>query len=161
MEQTVQNERPAPLKGAGIVALTVLVLLAGSRLFGWLGRWIGGAAPLCFIVYGALVALLLMNRYVMGYHYAASDDVLRVSHSYGRYRRFLCDVWLNQVLAWGEPADLRGRYPKARVNRATKGGCPLEPLALAWRTGGKVEILVLQPDERLRAHLLGRLKAAR
>ena len=59
MEQTVQNERPAPLKGAGIVALTVLVLLAGSRLFGWLGRWIGGAAPLCFIVYGALVALPL------------------------------------------------------------------------------------------------------
>ena len=158
LEQTVQNPRPTPLKGVGIVALTAAAILLGSSVFAWLERWIGQAASLCFIVYGVLIALFLMNRYVMGYHYAASDDVLRVSHSYGRYRRFICDVWLNRVQAWGAPGELRPRYPDARVTRCVKPGCNLAPLALAWTSEGRTELIILQPDDALRAHLEARLK---
>ena len=156
--QTVQNKPPTPLQGVGVVALTAAAVILGSWLFGWLERWIGQAASLCFIAYGVLVALFLMHRYVMGYTYAASDDVLRVSHRYGRYQRFMADVWLNQVQAWGTLESVRAQYPRARVTRATRSRCDLEPLALAYRTGGKTEILVLQPDEAMRAHLLKRVK---
>lgn len=158
LEQTVQNERPTPLQGVGIVLATAAAVLLGSWVFGALQRWIGQAASLGFLAYGVLVALALMNRYVMAYHYAANDDVLRVHHRYGRYQRFMVDVWLNRVLAWGTPEDVRRQHPRARVTRAVKPKCPLEPLALAYRTGGKVEILVLQPDAPLRDHLLKHIR---
>ena len=158
LEQTVQRPRPTPLRGVLIVAATAGAILLGSTLFGWLERWIGQAASLCFLVYGALIALFLMNRYVMGYHYAASDDVLRLSHSYGRYRRFICDVWLNRVQAWGPPDDLRRRWPTARVTRCVKAGCDLPPLALALSGDRGPEIIIIQPDDALRAHLSARLK---
>lgn len=160
LNQTVQNKPPTPLQGAGIVLMTAAAVILGSWLFGWLERWIGQAASICFIAYGVAIALFLMNRYVMGYSYAASDDVLRVSHRYGRYQRFIADVWLNQVQTWGPPEDVRGQHPRARVTRAVKPRCALKPLALAYRTGGKTEILVIQPDDALRAHLIRRLKSA-
>ena len=158
LEQTVQNRRPTPVEGLLIIAATVAAILLGSTLFGWLERWIGHAASLCFLVYGALIAIFLMNRYVMAYHYAASDDVLRLSHSYGRYRRFICDVWLNRVKAAGAPDELRRRFPDARVTRCAKPKCDLAPLALAWTSEGKTEIVVIQPDDALRAHLMARTK---
>lgn len=161
LQQTVQNERPTPLRGIGIVGLTAAAVLLGSALFGRLERWIGQASSLLFIAYGVLVAAVLMNRYVKGYHYAASDDVLRVSSSYGRYRRFICDVWLNRVRAWGAPDELRRRYPGARVTRCTRQRCGIEPMALAWTSGARTEILVFQPDEALRGHLGRRLKKGR
>ena len=125
---------------------------------GWLQRWIGQAASLCFLAYGVVIALYLMNRFVMGYSYAASEDVLRVCHRYGRYERFIADVWLNRVQAWGDPQEVRAQFPRARVTRAVKPRCALEPLALAYRTGGRTEIIVLQPDDAMGAHLLGRVK---
>ena len=158
LQQTVQNKRPTPLEGVVIVALTAGAVLLGARLFGALERWIGQASSLCFIVYGALIAIFLMNRYVMGYHYAASDDMLRVSATYGRYRRFVCDVWLNRVQAWGSPDELRRRHPSARVTRCAKPRCDLEPMALVWTSGSGTEILVFQPDDALRTHLARRLK---
>ena len=158
LNQTVQNKRPTPLEGIAIVACTAGAILLGSGLFGWLERWIGQAASLCFIAYGMVIALYLLNRYILGYHYEGSEDMLRVSHRYGRYQRFMADVWLSQVVSWGTPEAVRAKYPKARVARATKPRCPIEPLALAYRTAEKTEILVLQPDEALRKHLLGRIK---
>ena len=158
LEQTVQNKPPTPLRGIAIVGLTAAAILLGAKAFGGLERWIGQASSLCFIVYGALIALFLMNRYVMGYHYAASDNVMRVSSSYGRYRRFICDIWFNRVKAWGAPETVRGRCPGARITRCVRHGCDLEPLALAWTSGDRMEILVFQPDAAMRAHILGRLK---
>ena len=158
LSQTVQNKRPTPLQGIAIVACTSGAILLGSWLFGWLEQWIGQAASLGFIAYGVVIALFLLERYILGYHYEASDDVLRVSRRYGRYQRFMADVWLSRVVSCGTLEEVRAKYPRARVARATKPRCAIEPLALAYRTAEKTEIIVLQPDEAMRRHLLGHIK---
>ena len=58
----------------------------------------------------------------------------------------------------GTPEEMKRRFPGARVSRATRRQCPLAPLALAHDSGGRTAILVIQPDDALRAHLIGVLR---
>ena len=154
LEQRINNSRPGALKGAGIVLLAVLAALAGNALFSWISRWLGTLASVGFILYGCIIAWLLMDRFALGYVYAASADCLRVSRAYGRRERFMTDVWLNQVQAYGTPEEMKKLFPGARTAQATRPRCPLAPLALAYAADGRISILVIQPDEAMRAHLI-------
>ena len=80
----------------------------------------------------------------------------------------LTDRYLN-----GIPADSRigrdGRFLKAdsltearlfqiRALNATRSQCPYEPLALVYRDSDSLNIAVIQPDDAMRAHLLGAIR---
>ena len=156
LRQELRNPRPDALRGAGIVALAVLAVLGGSVVFSRLAPRLGALASVGFIAYGCAVAWWLLNRYVLGFVYTASADCLRVCRVYGKRERFMLDVWLNTRLAWGSEADMKKRWPDAHVDRATRSGCDLPPLALAYRRDGKPAILVIQPDEAMRRHLTGK-----
>lgn len=158
LEQRLHNRRPGALAGIGVVALIALAAAAGSAFFYRLLPRLGALASVGFIAYGCAIAWLVLDRYALEYVYAANADCLRVCRAYGKRERFLLDVWLNQVVAWGEPDALKQRFPDARVRRATREQCPFEPLALAYRSDGKVSILVLQPDETMRAHLIAAIR---
>ena len=158
IRQTLHNERLKPIRGLGVVLAIAGALAAGSMLLGWLSRWIGSISMALFIAYGVGVALFVLNRYVKGYSYEASADMLRVQHLYGRYCRHMADVWFSRVKRWGAPEDVRSHFPKARVNRATRRGVSLAPFAMAYLTDDKVEILIIQPDAAMRAHLEKALK---
>ncbi len=158
LRQKVQNRQPSALRGLGLIALVALAAIAGSALFSLLGARIGVLASVGFIAYGCAIAWFLLNWYAMSFIYAANADCLRVCRAYGKRERFMEDVWLNQVTAWGPPEAVKARFPGARVSRATKAQCPFEPLALAYRESGRTAIIVLQPDEAMRAHLIGAVK---
>ena len=140
----------------GIIALTALAILVGSAAFSRLATRIGSLASLGFIAYGCAIAWWLLNRYILGFTYAATADVLRVCRVYGKRERFMLDVWMNTLLAWGSEEDMKKRFPDAHVDRATRARCDLPPLALAYRRDGRPAILVIQPDEAMRRHLTGR-----
>ena len=57
--------------------------------------------------------------------------------------------------AWGAPEEVKARCPKASTQRATRPQCEFEPLALAYKDSKGTAILVIQPDEAMRSHLLG------
>ncbi|MBR6220214.1 MAG: hypothetical protein IKQ80_06615 [Clostridia bacterium] len=156
LRQELRNPKPDALRGAGIVALAVLAVLVGSAVFSRLASRLGALASVGFIAYGAAVAWWLLNRYVLAFVYTANADCLRVCRIYGKRERFMLDVWLNTRLAWGSEEEMKKRFPDAHVDRATRAGCALPPLALAYRRDGKPAILVLQPDEAMRAHLTGK-----
>ena len=154
LEQRISNPQPGALQGAGIVLLIALAALAGNALFGWMGRWLGALASVGFILYGCVIAWMLMDRFALSFVYTANADCLRVCRAYGKRERFMVDVWLNQVLAYGSLDDMKKRFPGARMAHATRTGCPLSPLALAYQADKKTAILVIQPDDALRAHLI-------
>ena len=154
LQQKVQNRRPDALRGIGIIFGAALAVLAGSALFSRLERWIGAASSIGFILYGGAIAWFLMDRYVLGFIYTAAGGVLRVCRFYGRRERFMADVRLDDVLAYGAPEDVKARFPAARVTRATRPQCPFAPMALAYRQAGEPAILVLQPDDAMRARLV-------
>ncbi len=156
--QRIQNRQPKGLRGVGLVLLVALAAVAGSAFFTRLQPRLGATASLLFIVYGCAIAYFLLNWYAMSFIYTATDDVLRVCRAYGKRERFMVDVWLNQVVAYGTPEEIKARCPDAPVTQAVRAQCEWEPLALAYRQEGKARILVLQPDEAMRKHLIGAIK---
>lgn len=161
LQQTLRNRQPGALRGIGLILLIALAVLAGSAFFYRMERYIGSLASLLFIFYGVAIAMFLLNWYVMGFIYTANDDCLRVCRVYGKRERFMVDVWLNQVKACGPLEEVRREFPGAPVSRATKAQCEYEPLALAYASSGKTRILVIQPDDALRAHLTQAAKGKR
>ena len=153
LRQRLQNPRPDALRGIGIIALTALAVFVGQAAFSRLSTRIGSLASLGFIAYGCLIAWWLLNRYVLAFSYTATADVLRVCRVYGKRERFMTDVYLSTIQAWGSEEDMKRRFPGARVERATREHCALQPLALAYQFDGRPMILVLQPDEAMRRHL--------
>ena len=158
LTQTNQNRQPKGWQGVGLVALVALAAFAGSAFFTRLQSRLGAVASVLFIAYGCAIAYFLLNWYAMRYIYTANADCLRVCRAYGKRERFVTDVWLNQVTAYGTPEDVKARCPGAPVTQATRAQCELTPFALAHTQDGKTRILVIQPDEKMRAHLLGALK---
>lgn len=157
-EQRVEHRSMKGVRGFALVALTALAVLAGSSFFAFLERYIGNAASLLFILYGCLIAWLLLDRFVLSFVYSCSNGCLRVRRAYGKRQRPMADVWLNGVQACGSLDDMRKRFPGAKVHRAVKQGCPIEPLAVAYNDAGKTAILLLQPDEPLRRMIVAAVR---
>ncbi len=156
--QRIQNQQPKGLQGVGLVLLIALAAVAGSAFFTALQPRLGNVASLLFIAFGCAIAWFLLNWYALSFIYTATGDVLRVCRVYGKRERFMADVWLNQVVAYGTPEEIKQRCPDAPVSRATRSQCAYEPLALAYKQEGRTRVLVIQPDEDMRAHLIEAIK---
>lgn len=161
LEQRVQNRQPDALRGVGVVLAAALAAMAGSALCTWLEKRIGTLASVLFIGYGCAVAWFMLNWFAMSYIYTASADCLRLCRAYGKRERFIADIRLSQVAAYGAPEDVKRRFPGAKTVRATRRQCPYAPFALAWKSNGKMNIAVLQPDDAMRAHLLAAIRGGK
>lgn len=158
LEQKLRNRQPGALGGLGLVVLVVLAVLAGSTFFNRLAPRLGTLSSVGFIAYGAAIAWGLLNWYALGFIYTANADCLRVCRTYGKRERFMADVWLNRVQGYGTLEEMKARFPGAHVAQATRAQCEFEPLALAYRDSDRVNILVIQPDDAMRAHLTAAIK---
>lgn len=152
--QKVCNRPLKPLQGVAVVLGIFAVLFVLTFITQLIAPFTGEvSATIVFWGVGALVALWTMRRFVLSYSYALGTNVIRVSHAYGRYERVMVDLYFNNILNAGSLDDMRARYPGARVNRATRPGCDIEPLAVAARDNGVTAIYLLQPDEVIREKL--------
>ena len=160
LSQKLQNKQPTPLQGVGLVLIVALAAVAGSAFFTRLTPRLGSVASLLFIAYGCAIAWFLLNWYALSFVYTATDDVLRICRAYGKRERFAADIWLNRVVAWGSPEEMKQRYPQARVLKATRVQCEYEPLALVYRDSDSLAMAVIQPDEAMRSHLMQAIRKA-
>ena len=154
LEQKLRNRQPTALQGVGLILLIALATIAGSAFFSLMQRRIGVLASALFILYGCAIAWFLLNWYALSFVYTSTDDVLRICRAYGKRERFAADIWLNRVVAWGTPEDMKQRYPQAKVLNATRSQCEFEPLALVYRDSDALNIAVIQPDDAMRRHIL-------
>lgn len=151
--QKVQNPPLNPPQGALLVAGIVAVMYLASAASTWLFSYLGALAQLGFYALGILVALLVMRRFLLSYSYALNQNLLRLSHVYGKHERLIEDLYLTKIVSAGAPETVIARYPQARIQRCTLTTCPLEPLAVAWRDGADIRIALLQPDDVIRERL--------
>ena len=160
LQQKLRNRQPTALQGVGLVLLIALAAMAGSAFFSLLERRIGVLASVLFIAYGCAIAWFLLDWYALSYVYTATDDCLRICRAYGKRERFAADVWLNQVVAWGAPDEMKRRYPQAKALHATRAQCPYEPLALVYQNSSGLAVAVIQPDDAMRRHILDAVRQA-
>lgn len=153
-QQKVRSPRLNVLQGLGVVIGILAAIFAASVITTLLIPLIGNtAATIIFWAVGVATALWTMRRFVLSYSYVLGPNVLRISFSYSRHERVMNDIYFNNILNAGSLADMRARYPSARVNRATRPGCAFSELALAVRDDGKPAIYLIQPDETIRTAL--------
>ena len=157
-EQRLQNRQPDALQGVFVVLGIALAAFAGSALFSRLAPLIGALSSVLFIAYGCAIAGFLLNWFAMSLVYTANDDCMRLCRAYGKRERFIADIWFNQVTAYGDPAEIKQRYPSARAIRATRRQCEFAPLALAYKTGGRTAVAVIQPDDAMREHVISSIR---
>ena len=160
INQRIENRAPGGIRGLLLVLLIALAVVLGSVVCSWLSGIVGGAASIIFIVYGFVLGFFVLDRYVLGYAYALENGCLRVSRTYGKRDRPSLEIWLSGAIASGSLEAMKARFPSARVHRAVKRECPIEPLAVAYNDAGRDAIIVLQPDEPLRAVILRAVKGA-
>lgn len=158
-QHRVQNPKLNPVKGLLVVIGLVAAVMLDSYLAQLLTAFVSElVAAVAFWGVGVLIALYALRRFVLAYSYQLSASLLRVSHAYGRYERLIEDVYLNTVVAAGSPEELTRRYSDARVHRAVMKGCGLETFAIAYRSDGRTQLFVLQPDEKIREALIAAAK---
>ena len=160
LKQSVRNRQPTALQGVGLILLIALAVFAGSAFFTLMQKRIGALSSALFIAYSCAIAWFLPNWYGLSFVYTATDDVLRICRAYGKRERFAADIWLNRVVAWGDPEAMKQRYPQAKVLRATRAQCPYEPLALVYKDSDSLAMAVIQPDDAMRKHLLEAIRKA-
>lgn len=157
-QQKVQGKSLNGFKGILVVLAVLAAALLGSAFFTLLGKRIGNVSSIAFIAYCCLIAWYLLNHYIMGFVYAVGGGCLRVCRTYGKRERFMCDVWLNMVQGYGSPEDVAKRFPDARIEKAVKERCDIEHFAIAYKTDGRVAVLYIQPDEKLKAMIVEEIK---
>ena len=154
--QKVRSPAMGALRGIAVVLGIVLAVFVDLYLTRLLTLLL--PEPVCgalFWVIGIAIALWALRRYILCYSYAVTDSLLRISYAYGRYERLMSDLYFNNMSCFGPVEEVKKRYPNARVDRATRPGCPLEPMAIACRDGGQTRIYIIQPDDTVRAKLDG------
>lgn len=159
IEQRIAHPPLTGWRGPALILTIAAAMFVGSALFSALEGVMGRASSALFIVYGIGVAWYLLNRYVMTVVYTCKGSCLRVCRAYGKYERLMLDVWLNNVKACGTLDAMQRRFPDARVRRAIRKDCPIEPLAVAHAESGKIAILLIQPEAALREVILKAVKA--
>lgn len=157
-QQKIQRRSLDGLRGILVVLAVMAAAILGSAFFSLLGTRIDSPASILFILYCCGIAWFLMNRYIMGFIYTTDGNCLRIVRTYGKRERFMCDIWLNAVTAYGDPEEVRSRFPGARVDRATKSQCDLAPFAMAYKDAGKQAIIIIQPNDELKAMIIEKLK---
>ena len=150
INQRIENRAPGGIRGLLLVLLIALAVVLGSVVCSWLSGIVGGAASIIFIVYGFVLGFFVLDRYVLGYAYALENGCLRVSRTYGKRDRPSLEIWLSGAIASGSLEAMKARFPNARVHRAVKRECPIEPLAVAYNEAGQTAIALLQPNDALR-----------
>ena len=158
IEQRVSGPKLQGIRGVLLIAIVALAVFLGSAFFDFLGRYIGNTSSLLFIVYGILIAWLLMDYYVQGFIYTCQNGCIRVCRTYGKRERHLTDIWLNGVKAFGAPEEMKARFPEAKAQRATKRNCSLKTVAVVYNDAGQTAMLLMQPDAPLMDVLSGALK---
>ena len=156
--QEVKGKPLSGFKGILVVFGVLAAAMLGSAFFTLLEKRIGNAASIGFIVYCCLLAWFLLTYYIMGFVYAIGGGCLRICRTYGKRERFMCDVWLNTVQAYGNPEDVQKKFPGARLEKALKPRCEIPVFALAYKSDDKTVILHIQPDDKMKEQLIAGLR---
>jgi len=158
IQQRIERRSLDGIRGILVVLAVMAAAILGSAFFTFLGSRIGSPASILFILYCCGIAWFLMNRYVLSFIYTTDGSCLRIARKYGKRERFMCDIWLSSVTAYGDPESVKQKVPGARIDRAIKSQCDLPQFAMAYKDAGKQAIIIIQPNEEMKKVILEKLK---
>lgn len=157
--QRVERRRLNWWSGLIVVIAIVAATVIDSAVMTWASPIIGSAvATILFYAIGLTVAIVLIRVYVLAYTYVMNDSLLRLSHAYGRYERFIDDIYFNNIAFYGDPEEAKKRFPDGKVSKVYRKECPLPVRAVVTRDEGRAKIYLIRPDEKIEQALMNGAK---
>lgn len=156
VRQRVKGRTVSPLVGI----LLILGIALSIVVIGWIEQAIQlvtgsqlGAVMWLLVVAEAALAMRLS---VMEYLYTVADDKFYIERVYGDHGRIVYDIPIKDIAAFGGKAEIFKEYGNGQsFDKAVMRHCTLKEMAIAYHkeNSEQMKLLVIQPDEELRAAL--------
>ena len=149
-EQRVKSKSISPRNGILLILGVVLGLLLASFLSTILSQFIPPIWPsLCIWLITGLFVVMLMRNQIIEYNYTVNQGNFYVERLYGTRTKLLLNVRVSEIIAFGDEARLREKYPQARAIIAALHTVDLPRKAIAYAKAGNVQLCVLLPDGQM------------
>lgn len=161
-QQSVKNKPLSNLAGlaiiVGIVALLYCVTIILRAFQNRFGLSYSSASVLLWVIGGAMAFVMVYDR-VLSYRYTLNGTTLSLDRLYGQYIRHARDIMFRMIEDFGEPEEMKQKYPGAHHERFVRRQCNLPEMAIVHISDRKRYISVIQPDEAIRSAIENRANA--
>lgn len=161
MQQRVSNPKLKWWQGAilivGIVAMLVVFQFIAAVVSYMLtgDMYDNGIASLAFWAFGGFIALQLVRRFIMDYVYSVEGITFKICRVYANGKpREAVNIVTRSILAVGTPEEIEGKYPGSHPSVYTRSKAEIEVCAVAYGDEGRVRVIHIQPDEKLKQKLV-------
>lgn len=158
-QQQVKNKPLSNLAGIGLIAGIVVFLYCLTHILGAFQRRFGlsyNAAVALVWIFGALIAFAVLHDRVLSYRYTLNGTTLSLDRLYGPHMRHARDILFRRIEDFGDPEEMKKKYPGSHHERYTQRQCELPPMAIVHIADNKRYISVIQPDEVIRSAIENR-----
>jgi len=116
-----------------------------------------GIASIAFWIFGGIIALYLLRRFIMEYEYVVEGINFRIYRIYSGIRpREALTIITRSIEAVGTPEEIEGKFPGSHPTVYTRSKA--EVYAVAYRDGGRLKVIHIQPGEALLTKLRENVK---
>lgn len=161
MQQRISNPKLKWWQGMLLIVGIVVMLMVFQFIASVVSYMVtgdmydNGIASLAFWIFGGFIALQLVRRFIMDYLYIVEGITFRVCRIYanGKPREAL-QIVTRSILAVGTPEEIEGKYPGSHPSVYTRSRADIEVCAVAYGDEGKVRVIHIQPDEKMKQKLI-------
>lgn len=153
MRQRVSNPRLKWWQGilliVGIVAILMIFQFLASVVSYMTGDMNNlGVASIAFWIFGGVIALYLLRRFIMEYEYSIEGINFKIYRIYSGLRpREGLTVITRHIVAVGTPEEIEGKFPGSHPSVYTRKQADIPVTAVAYREEGRLRVIHIQPEE--------------
>ena len=155
MQQRISNPKLKWWQGILLIAGIVLMLMVFQFFASVVSYMTGdmnnyGIASIAFWIFGGVIALYLLRRFIMGYEYAVEGINFRIYRIYSGIKpREALNIITRSIEAVGTPEEIEGKYPGSHPSMFIRPKSGLTVYAVAYRMDGRLKVIHIQPDEAM------------
>ena len=160
MQQRISNPKLKWWQGILLIVGIVLILMVFQFFASVVSYMTGdmnnlGLASIAFWIFGGVIALYLLRRFIMEYEYVIEGINFGIYRIYSGLRpREALTIITRSIEAVGTPEEIEGKFPGSHPSVFTRRECALPVYAVAYRTDGRLKVIHIQPDEAMLEKLI-------
>jgi len=153
--QTIKRPPLSPLKGILLMLLIFLCIVALLLIGQFIAIMTGnGYVSLVPWLLCALFAFWIIKKYLLGFCYTVSNNMVYLERLLGSHRKLLDSFSITSILEFGDADEIRKKYPEIKKQMdMTLNTCELKKVAYYYKGRGDYRIAILQPDDEMKSAL--------
>ena len=155
MRQRVSNPKLKWWQGIILIVGIVVILMVFQFFASVVSYMTGdmnnmGIASIAFWIFGGVIALYLLRRFIMEYEYTIEGINFKIYRIYSGIKpREGLSVITRNIEAVGTPEEIEGKFPGSHPSVYTRKKAEIPVTAVAYREDGRLKVIHIQPEEAM------------